>query len=712
LALVTLAVYGRTVGFDFINFDDPDYFTRNPMIRAGLTFKGITWAFTHYYAGNWHPLTWISLMLDCQIFGFHPAGPHSVNVMLHTGNTVLLFLLLQSLTRAQWRSAMAAALFSLHPLHVESVAWIAERKDVLSTFFGLLSLLAYARYVGGFKAQSSNLKVCFWVAVGLFALGLMAKPMLVTWPFVMLLLDFWPLQRVENTGWRTFFTPQFGRLALEKWPWFILAAAASVITFYVQKISGAVLSTEHLPLSQRMENAVNSYFGYILNICWPVDLAVFYPMKHEHSLLLLLAEAVFLIGSSLLVLNAAKRRPYFLVGWLWFLGTLVPVIGLVQVGTQAMADRYSYIPSIGIFIVLVWGGFDWFFRSETSRVLAAGAAAVILALCAVLTVKQLQYWRDSLVLFHRALAVTRDNALANNNLAEALEAIGRGSDALPYYAKAVDIDPGNALYENNYGAALAARGRPADALAHYAKAVSVAPGMAAYQNNYGTALARSGDRNGAVEHYLAALRADPEYAEAYVNLGAVFEAEHRLNEAITNLEAAVRIEPDSGDARNNLAGVLLSAGNLDEALAQYAEALRLNPTNATTHLNTGLALVKAGQTSAAMSQFGEAVQLNPSYAEARYQLGRQLLLQGQFESARQELVEAARLKPEDGSNQFSLGVLLALSTAEAETGRFNEAVSNASEAIATAQQLGRTNLIPKIQRALEFYKSGRPYREN
>lgn len=754
LAAATIGVYCRAGKFDFINFDDPDYVTENPIVRAGLTFRGLGWAFTHCYADNWHPLTWISHMLDCQLFGLNPAGPHLVNVALHAANSVLLFLLLHRMTGAQWRSAMVAALFALHPLHIESVAWISERKDVLSTFLALLSLLAYVRYAKELKVQSPKSKVWFAVALMLFALGLMAKPMLVTLPFLMLLLDFWPLQRVKSLqtqdtnaeiGVTQCATRNTQMLLLEKAPFVILSLASSAITFYAQKTGGALVGTDYFPFSWRLENAVISYFRYFLKACWPVHLSVLYPLEHPQSVRLLLAAIGFLAVVSLSALAAIKRQPFLLVGWLWFLGLLVPVIGLVQVGAQAMADRYTYLPLTGLFIAGVWGISDLLRLTRAPAFLGIAAAAVVLAGITAGTVFQLPDWRNSFTLFSHALDVTRNNAPASNNMGTALAAIGRTDEALPYYAEAVRIEPGQSRY----------------------------------QNNLATALARAGQRDAAMQHYLEAIHVDPHYAEPYNNLGAMLLARHQVDEAISNLNEAIRLDPDDGDARNNLGSAYLAAGRLDDALAQYAEALRLNPTNASAHLNAGLALLKANRADDAMAQFTEAVRLNPTSAHARYEFGQQLFLRGQIKAAREQLIEAARLKPDDASAQFYLGIaclelnetaggmkaleaaerlrpdwasplnaeawvlatsaddhvrngvealrlaeraaeltsrqqpaiLNTLAAAYAETGRFSEAIGTATQAAEIAQQVGPTNLIPKIRQALELYQSGRAFRE-
>lgn len=664
LALVTIGVYSQVIGFDFVNYDDPDYVTANKMVRAGLTPGGIIWAFTHFYAGNWHPLTWISHMLDCQIFGEHAGWHHLVNVLLHAANAVLLFILLERLTGARWRSALVAALFALHPLHVESVAWIAERKDVLSTFFGLLSLLAY---VESSKFQVSVSRKWFLRALVFFALSLLSKPMLVTLPFVMLLLDFWPLQRVENIGWRTFFKASFGKLALEKWPWFALSLASSVITFIAQKSGGAVASVEGLPFSIRLANAIVAYLDYIIKTLWPFHLTVFYPLAHTQPANWVILAAVFLAVIPIGAVMSLRRRPYFFVGWFWFLGTLVPVIGLVQVGSQAMADRYTYVPHIGLFIAAVWGLAEGFNRLKLSPV-AAVVGTVVLIFFASVTIYQLQYWRDSFALFNHALAITTENAPAHNNLGTALAALGKRDEALAHYQEAVRLQPGNALY----------------------------------QNNLATAFLRAGHLDEAIEHYHEALRDNPKFAEVYSNLGSLFLGLHRFDDSIANFNEALRLDPENGETRSNLGNALLAAGRLDEALAQYLEAVRLSPDSATVHLNAGLALLKANRASDATMQFSSAVRLNPASAEAHYEFGRQLFFQGNYPRAWEELSAAANLKPNYATAQFYSAA------SAAELGHFDDAIAAGNQALASAQQAGQTNLATRIQEALEFFKQRKP----
>lgn len=717
LALATIGVYARVAGFDFVDFDDPDYVTENPMVKMGVTFKGLIWAFTHNYASNWHPLTWISHMLDCQIFGLHGGGPHLVNVLLHTANVVLLFILLQRITGALWRSAIVAALFALHPLHVESVAWISERKDVLSTLFGLLTLLAYAQYVSesrvhpasaGAGATRRPKPIWFALALCLYALGLMAKPMLVTLPFVMLLLDFWPLRRVESpppqakdsepelteqdVPCRSTPAPRRRRaksLIMEKIPFFVLSFASSAITFYVQKNSGAMASTTAFPFGWRVYVAIESYVWYLQKIFWPVHLAMFYPLETHRPVLPFVCASLILLVISVIAVVMAKRRPFLLMGWLWFLGTLVPVIGLVQVGAQETADRYSYLPSIGLFIAAIWWGSELVSRLRFKQAMAAALVGIVLALLAAATVVQAGYWKNSLTLFHHAIEVTRNNVTALNNLGVALYGQGRYKEALEAYQSALQVRPAGDIYKN-IGLLLDKTGKPEEALTQYEQAVELDPKSAELQHCLATALTALGRKDQALEHHQEAARLKPENAVYQNDLGAALVAADKKADALAHYQEAVRLLPESPQFQNNLATALARSGQVDAAIAhyqmairddpkfaeaysnlgalhlsqhrlndaarEYSTAVRLNPTNAIIRLNTGLVFAKVGRLDEAVNQFAEAVRIDPASSEAQFEYGHSLLLQGQFQRARDELSKAVQMEPDNASAQFFLGV--------------------------------------------------------
>ena len=506
LLLFTAVVYWPVVHCRFLNFDDWIYVTANPYVQHGLTANGIAWAFRTTTSYNWHPITWLSHMLDCQLFGLTPGAHHLVNVVFHAANTLLLFHLLRRMTREVWPSAIVAALFALHPLHVESVAWIAERKDVLCTFFGLLTLCAYERYAEQFKVQGSRFKVYYGLALLFFALGLMSKPMLVTWPFVLLLLDFWPLERLpfskpkdantEATASEpsTFnFQPStFLRLVLEKLPFLVLSIASSVVTVYAQRTGGSVMDLNRVDFWARLDNALVSYARYLAKAVWPQHLAAYYPIHVDWPYWQVLGSAALLAAITAPVLRQ-WRRPYLAFGWLWFLGTLVPVIGLVQVGGQAMADRYMYIPSIGLFVMIVWGAKELAARLGISRMGMGGVAAAALAGCVTVTTVQLRYWRNSETLFRHALDVTSNNMMAEFLLGDALIKERKAAEGLEHLERVVQLFPGYAPAQSKIGDVLAMHGKLREAIEHYHAVLLYRPDTPIVMNNLAWILATNED---------------------------------------------------------------------------------------------------------------------------------------------------------------------------------------------------------------------------
>ncbi|HVV70399.1 MAG TPA: tetratricopeptide repeat protein, partial [Verrucomicrobiae bacterium] len=500
LAVCTLAVFGCAAWNEFVNYDDPDYVTSNPHVQSGFSWDNVIWAFTTGHASNWHPLTWLSHMFDCQVFGQSPVGPHLVNVAFHVANAVLLFLLLRRLTGAHWASAFVAALFALHPEHVESVAWVSERKDVLSTFFLLLTITAYARFAASRSkappaAAPERPRVVdlsgtkfYFASLLCFALGLMSKPMLVTVPFLLLLLDWWPLRRLEFQGGKG--ATSRLQLILEKIPFFALSIGSCVVTYVVQRRGGAVSTS--LTVGQRIANALVSYARYIGKTVWPQNLSVLYPHPGDWSVGPLVLAAAVLLAISVLVVVRARARPYLAVGWLWFLGALVPVIGLVQVGIQSMADRYTYVPAIGLYIMAAWGASEALPKFRRRATFLAGGALLALGLCGLLTVRQIQYWRTSETLFRRATQVTDKNYLAYNNLGFYLEGRGKVDEAMEDYREALRINPRYEDALNNLGYALAGRKRPAEAIPLYEAALRIRPNHVEVHNNLGNALSEVG----------------------------------------------------------------------------------------------------------------------------------------------------------------------------------------------------------------------------
>jgi tetratricopeptide (TPR) repeat protein len=636
LVAISLGLYGQTLGFPFVNWDDPLYVTQNQRVQAGFSKEGIEWAFSETNLINWHPLTWMSHMLDCQLYGLDPRGHHATNVILHALNTLLLFVLFTSLTRAPWRSAVVALLFSIHPLHVESVAWVSERKDLLSTLLGLLSTWAYVAYArrGGINR--------YLLAALLLCLALMSKAMVVTLPFVFLLLDYWPLRRAFSI-----------RLLTEKIPLFLLSVAASAVTFIVQHEAGLMETEGPLPIVARLANALVSYAIYIGKTLWPSGLAMFYPHPYipesggvPLAAWQIVGSAAVLIAISALVIHLRDRR-WTVFGWCWFLGTLVPVIGIVQVGHQAMSDRYMYLPSVGLFVMVAWGGAEIIesLRSRFGHTYAVvGVVAAALVALTAATWLQTRHWRSSLALFEHAIEVvprnptirynvanrlrdrgeidaaiahyrlaleaTPDSSQLNVNLANVLRRQGKVEEALVLYERAVEADPDNVLAHTNLGSAYRSLGRFDDAERHYRIALQAGPDKTALynlanllqareeysqaidryrealaidandpriHNNLGNALFSSGDLDAAEQHFRAATRIAPKYYRAYYNLGVVLQERGSLDEAIALYQTALGIEPDYASAHRNLASALRAVDEREQALHHYRRALELDP---------------------------------------------------------------------------------------------------------------------------------------
>ena len=584
LAAVTFGIYAQVIGHQFITYDDYWHIEENAMVNRGVTLAGLAWAFTTFYQANWHPLTWISHMIDSQLFGMNAGGHLLVNALIHAVNTLLVFWFLLRTTRTRWPSALVAALFALHPLHVESVAWASERKDTLSTFFGLLSLIAYVRY-----AESPSLKRYGLVAVTL-VLGLMAKPMLVTWPFVMLLLDYWPLRRWQSPkGKEQGLGPTVRGLVVEKIPFFAIAAASSVITLFAQSHAGSVRTFADFPVAERLANTLVSYAKYLLRTFWPHDLAVHYPSGPTGiPAWQIIGAAVLLIGITALCLFQRKTRPYLIVGWLWFLGTLVPVIGLVQVGGQTMADRYFYVPSIGLFIALVFGLSDITQSWRVAPSLTVGIAGGVLLVLAILTNAQIQLWRDSFTLFEHTLAITSPNPPIEYSLGFALRRSGRYDEAAAHFEKLLQIEP-----DDYYGLL-----------------------------NMGDVRSYQGRLPEAIEYYQAAIRSDPNGPNAHARLGQVFWQQNRIEAACDEMQRAAQLAPEDAEIRGNLGISLWRLGRVPEAIDQFQEALRLNPNRAEAHADLGLVLLESGKPRESIPEFEAALRLKPELKVAADNLRR------------------------------------------------------------------------------------------
>ncbi len=617
LAAVTLAAFARALDCGFVNFDDYLYVTKNRRVTDGLNAGGVSWAFTTFHAANWHPLTWLSLQLDASLSGGEPAarGFHRTNVLLHAANAALAFLALRALTRAFWRSAAAALLFAVHPLRVESVAWVAERKDVLSVCFGLLALWAYAAYA---RAPSARR---YLAVTGLFVLSLLAKPTLVTLPCLFLVLDWWPLGRARSAR-------DWGRLAIEKLPLFALAAASSAVT-YVAQSERAVKGLQDYPLLVRVENAAVGYGAYFLKTAWPANLAVFYP-HHVYSGdagSTLLAQAVG-AAALLLALTAGavalrRRAPYVLAGWLWYLGTLVPVIGVVQVGVQAFADRYSYFPQLGLLIALCWAAAD-LARGRESRPALAAAAATAAAVLAAVTWNQLGYWRDSRTLWEHTLRVTGENPTALFNLGQTFEEQRQPEKAAELYRQALALNPSYVDARLNLGNILQRQGRVDDAETQFREVCRLSPGD----------------------------------ASGYASLGNICLQRRNWDEAARLFETAARLEPESAEIRYNQGLAEDGRQNFDAAVAYYRKAVELRPGYARAHANLGVDLLRLKQ-SEGLSEIREAVHIDPAFAQGYHLLGIAFTERGEHQQAAEEFSKATRLRQDFAPSWYGLGVALA-----------------------------------------------------
>jgi Flp pilus assembly protein TadD len=753
LAIITLLCYWPATHDAFVILDDNHYISDNPHVTTGLSWSNAAWAFTTDYFCNWHPLTWISFMIDFQFYGANAGGFHLTNVILHVANTLLLFLLLQAMTGRFWPSAMVAALFAWHPLHVESVAWVSERKDVLSAFFWITTIMIYVKYVEVCRAikdetrsesqvASKRIRIFFYLLTLLsFVLGLMSKPMLVTLPCVLLLLDYWPLKR---TSIALEFSSS-SKLVVEKVPFFALALGASVVTYIVQKAGGAVAPLETNPLGDRVANALISYVRYIGKTFWPVDLSVRYAYPSHWPLGLVAGAAGLLMVLTLFFVVRAARQPFLLVGWLWFVGTLVPVIGLVQVGAQSMADRYTYIPSIGLFVLLVWGLDELAASWKFKQAVLAGTGAAVLAACLLCTHLQLRCWQDSETLFRQALTSDPDNYLAMDGLGKALEDKGRTEEALASYSKAVSLQPNFSDGQYNLGTLLMVLGRMEEAVEHLKAAIAINPRSAEAHNNLGRAFINLGKLDEAAVQLARVLELKPKDPAAYNYLASVRLMQSRLDEAMVLLDKALELDPGFAEARRNLGVALIQKGNTNGALAQFSRAVQLMPGNAELHFNLGLALFDENQAAAAATQFNEAVRLNARDSRFHYRLARALARLKEFSDAISEYRVTLRLSPDfpealndlawllacapdnelrSGLDAVNLSekacaltrytepnMLLTLAAAYAEAGRFSDAVETAKKSRDLAHTIGEQVTEQKAQDSLKLFEVGRPCRE-
>jgi tetratricopeptide (TPR) repeat protein len=692
LVAVNFFIYYQARHFEFTGWDDPLYVTQNSEVSKGLTWDGVRWSFTTNQAANWHPLTWLSLMLDVQLFGVSPGPIHITNVLFHMVNSLLLFWILYRMTLALGLSAFVAGLFAAHPLHVESVAWVAERKDVLSTCLLLLTFWVYRRYV-----ERPALKRYLLVFL-LFALALMAKPMVVTLPVLLLLLDFWPLRRASFKAGRR---GRWMQLIREKLPLAAMAIVTSVVTLVVQRHGGAMASSGAFPFGARVSNACVSYILYLIKMIWPASLSAFYPF-HAWQPWAVVCSLLALAGISFLAFRTAERHPYFIVGWSWYLVTLIPVIGLIQVGNQARADRYTYVPLIGIFIAAAWSVLAKVPHRRISKTALPVFGCVIIVALALPAASQAALWQNSLLLWQHALATTTRNAHANVNYGFALmdegevsEAIAHYSDALriqpnfaeahnalgvalleqkrvveaaQHFKQALQIDPDFSDAQGNMGIALMRQGKPGDAVPYFRRALAAKRGDAKLHQDFGLALVEMGKQSEALEHFSQAIRIKPDFADPQIQLGNILLMQGDAQGAIGYYREALRIKPESAEAHTNLGVGLMDQGDFREAAQECREALRLDPELAEAHLCMGNVLARTGEESKAIDQYEQAIRIKPAYAEAHNNLAALLINNMRDKEALVHLNEAIKVKPDDVEALNNLAIALI------NTGHVREAI--------------------------------------
>ncbi len=620
LALAVLAVFGQTAHFGFVGYDDNENVYENPVVEKGLSVQAAGWAFTHPQTGNWIPLTTLSHMLDCQVFGLNAGDHHLVNVLWHAASAVLLFLVLRQMTGSLWRSAFAAAVFAVHPLRAESVAWVSERKDVLSGFFFILTIGAYVRNV----RQPSYFG--YIAVVLLFGLGLLAKSMVATLPFVLLLLDYWPLGRFQN--WR-----QFPRLVAEKIPLFALSAAACAAAALVPGL--VVAGALRVPVFERLCNAAVSCVVYLRQMIFPIELAIPYPiLRNGQPMSQVFLALVLLAAITALAMMWRKKHPCLLMGWLWYLAMLVPVIGIVQISSDAAhADRYTYLPGIGLVIALIWTVADWRVKWEPRRVILGGLMAAVVAVLAALGRNQTSYWRNDEALWSRALACTSSNSIACNNLGAVLDKNGKLEPAIALFRKALAIEPDYLASLNNLGNALEMKGETEGAIAEYRKALRIKPASEFSRNRLGVILANKGGTGEAIAQYRKVLEMDPAFAQAHLNLGVLLGKSGQVEEAIAQYRKTLELKPDCAEAHLGLGAALGAKEQWAEAVAHFRKALELKPGYAEAHFGLGAAFAAREQWEEAIAQYRKALELKPDYTEAKFGLGKALLRKGDFDGA-------------------------------------------------------------------------------
>ncbi len=693
LVLAIVAVYAQLRSHDAIHFDDNVLVTQNAAVQSGISWRGIEWAFTTPILGIWHPLTTLSHMLDCELFGMDMGMHHVTSLVLHIANTLLLLVLLYRMTGAAWRSAFVAALFALHPLNVESVAWIAERKNVLSTLFWFLTTLSYVAWVRERGAWRYA-----WTLV-LFALGLMAKPMLVTLPCTLLLLDYWPLGRMPNRA-------AFRGLFVEKLPFFAVTAVASYVTYALQQdvVAAAVRS---IPIHLRAATAALSYVAYLRDAFWPRDLAMLYPIEGWLDGRALLVAAVVLGVITSLALYSRARRPYLLVGWLFYLGTLVPVIGIVHVGSQTHADRYAYVPLVGVLVMIVWGAGACVERWPLIRSAVVAASLATIVALGVATTRQAARWKDSIALFEHTLSVTENNLVVHNALGVALGDAGRHEEAAVHFAEALRLKPDSIAMLESLGLAYASSGRLDEAAKVLREVIERDPTSYQTHASLGLVLAQLGRNDEALEHLRAAVQLNPQSAEAHAGLGALLVSLGRNDEALPHLRIALEQNPRFAQTHTNLGLVLAARGSFDGAIESFHTSLAIDPAQPRVLVYLGSAYMGKGQVEDAIARFTDALRIDPSDVEAETRLADALANRGQFEAAIGHYEQALARRPENVALHYNLGVMLARQGRAAEALRqFEECVRLEPGHALALYQLGRAAAAAgEIAHAIELYRA-------
>jgi Flp pilus assembly protein TadD len=683
IIIATILAYSGIFNNGFVHFDDTVYITENPHIQNGLTPSSVAWAFTAFHASNWHPLTWLSHILDVTLFGLSPAGHHAMGLLLHILTALMLFGFLRSVNASNPIAAFITALFALHPLHVESVAWASERKDVLSAFFWFATLWWYVLYTKRLSV------VRYLVMLVFFALGLMAKPMLVTLPLVLLLLDFWPLERFSGDR------KSIWRIVIEKIPLFVLVIVAVVFTVIAQQ--EAIAPLERISIIERMTNAIVSYGIYLWQMFVPVQLSVFYPLPKQPQFAIAIIVLCMLAVITFVVIRTMKRHPFLFTGWFWYIVTLIPVIGIVQVGAQAHADRYTYIPLIGIFIMIAWG-----MRAILSRFknykknLFYGIAVLLLVLLGITTFYQVRTWKDDLTLFSHAQAVTANNYVALNNLGLIYDQAGQTDKALELFTGALAIKPDFAEALNNLGNLMRKKGLVNDAIACYRRALNANPRLARIHSNLGIELAKIGNVEDARTHYLKAIELDSTSVDAFYNYGNLLVQTGQFRGAVSYYRKASILAPDSCEIQNNLGLVLARTGHRDEAIAAYNKALAIKPDYAEAYNNLGILYTICGRTEDAITAYRKSLSLDTNDASAYNNLGFVLQLAGRFQEAADLITKARKLAPGD------YRVLMNLSDAKKGSGDTTEANSLLHEALPLAQSAGDTVQVAVILKKMQM----------